>query len=181
VQVAMRQARFRPLCVKAALIVGLGAPGCSEDTDGSGTNATTPDPPTGTTEQSSDTDDGSTSQSSAEQTCTDSTMCETGSFCAAHHTAGQTTPPDEGICVEECVPLEHVSLWCIDDAACCEGQCDEASGFCVASEGTDSSTTTDMGTTDTSSSTATDTGTASSTTTATDTTSTTTGTGTTTS
>lgn len=146
----MRQDPLSVLCLPATLVVFLGVVGCSEDTDGSGAG-TTPNPPTGTTGPGTNTSEGSESESSGDEPCTDSTMCDSGGFCAAIHTAGQTAPPAEGICMEECVPLEHVSLWCMDDPACCEGTCDETSGFCVAEEGTGTSTTTD--TTDTGTST----------------------------
>lgn len=145
----MRPPRLLVPSFEAALIILLGAAGCSDEDDGSGTSATTPDPPTGTTGQDTDTEAGATSTSSGDETCTDSAMCGTGLFCAAHHNAGQTTAPEQGVCMDSCVPLEHVSLWCIDDAACCEGRCEETSGFCIAEDGTGSSTVTDTGTTDT--------------------------------
>jgi hypothetical protein len=190
----MPRDRLSLLCLPTALVVLFSAPACSEDTDGSGASGTTPNPPTGTTGGGASTSDGGASQSSGEDTCTDSTMCESGWFCAAEHTAGQTAAPEEGICMEDCVPLEHVPLWCMDDAACCEGTCDETSGFCVAEDGTDTTTSTEAtdtgsstgpGTTSstgpgTTSSTSTDTGTATPTTTTTDAPTSGTGSGTTT-
>ncbi|MBC8069561.1 MAG: hypothetical protein IAG13_14585, partial [Deltaproteobacteria bacterium] len=67
--------------------------------------------------------------------CQASEECEAG-FCVAPYDAGAGTGGlgmGPAACVPECVPIEALDRWCIDDAACCDGStCDPIDGFCVA-------------------------------------------------
>ncbi len=118
-------------------------PGCSDDA-GSATsgNATTPGPIPGVSS-------GSTGSSSSGGGGVGPVSCEVSDpdadvpcHCAADHHAGTTAPPATGICRDACVPDGFVPYWCLDDAACCSGACDVATGYCGGPPSTSGVTTT---------------------------------------
>ena len=64
--------------------------------------------------------------------------CE-GGFCVAPYDAGASLR-GAAACVSTCVGQDDLTLWCIDDAACCEGlSCNAVDGFCVGAGATSSS------------------------------------------
>lgn len=69
-----------------------------------------------------------------------------GGFCVAPYDGGGAGM-GEAWCVPECVPVDALDRWCIDDTSCCASlQCDPVDGLCRAAAGTDG-TATDWGTT----------------------------------
>ena len=69
-----------------------------------------------------------------------------GGFCVAPYDGGGVGM-GAASCVPECVPVDALDRWCIDDTSCCASlQCNPVDGLCRASAGTDG-TATDWGTT----------------------------------
>ncbi len=67
--------------------------------------------------------------------CGGSADCEAG-YCVAPYDAGAgmgTAGMGTAVCVPECVPVDALDRWCIDDGSCCDGlSCDDRDGFCLA-------------------------------------------------
>lgn len=74
--------------------------------------------------------------------CAATDECAPG-FCVAPYDAGVGGAAGRGdaVCVDACVPELALELWCIDDAACCDGlECGAIDGLCLRP---DDGTTTD--------------------------------------
>ncbi len=135
------------------LVVALcAAVGCGDDPQmATSGNATTPGPPptTGATATGS----GTVGPITGGMSTAGGGACQASApgatppcFCAGEHVSGQTSPPEDGACQPACVPDGFVSLWCLDDAACCSGSCDLPTGFCTGGAVTSTTGTGDTGT-----------------------------------
>lgn len=81
--------------------------------------------------------------------CMSTEDCDGGMVCAAAYDPG-TASRGTAACVDACVPVDDLTLWCLDDLACCEGlRCNTVDGLCrpwASDETTTSSTSEDTGT-----------------------------------
>ncbi len=116
---------------------------CALGCEGSGGSASTSGPSDDGTSSGSSTTDGGTTFGDATP-CTASADCSEGVCVAPYDPTAGTGAAGMGapFCVPSCVPEDALSLWCIDDASCCEGlSCSASDGFCVGAPGTTGDTT----------------------------------------
>lgn len=111
---------------------------CVLGCEGSGGSQSTSGPSDEGTSSGSSTTDGGTTFGDA-MPCTASADCSDGVCVAPYDPAAGPGADGMGaaVCVPSCVPEDALSLWCVDDASCCEGlSCSGSDGFCVAPAGT---------------------------------------------
>jgi hypothetical protein len=133
--------------LRGILLVWLGS-SCGGGGGGPGQTGEPPEPPltTGASTSTGTTGTADTgSDESGELPCGAGLECPTDQFCAAPHRAGLTEPPEDFVCMQNCVLAGSTSFWCLDDTSCCgEATCDTQYGVCeLEGEGTTTGTGTE--------------------------------------
>jgi hypothetical protein len=132
------------------MLLGLSSSSCGGGNGGPGQTGEPPDPPfttggsitTGTTTGTT----GEASGETGELACGPGQACPAERFCAAVHQAGLTSPPDDFVCMHDCVPAGSTSYWCLDDSSCCgEATCHVQFGLCELPDAESSGDTTSTG------------------------------------
>jgi hypothetical protein len=136
----MRSRRERSFTPTRAAALALA---CALGCEGAGGGASTSGPSDDDTTGGSTTTEGGTTFGDT-QPCVTSEECDDG-VCVAPYDPGAGSGRDGmglSVCVPSCVPADALTLWCTDDASCCDGlECRAIDGFCIGAAGTSGDST----------------------------------------